>query len=152
MKVSVCGSIRNFIGKDGSQYVNDWKGDFIPVGAKENRNEYRKTDNLRGIYFFSNGVPQDSPAYGTMALVTQATDGVSHRLSSTTDSWNNAILDFWDDFSADGELNIIHQPADQDPMASLSVKKTILPHTTETFSFFLTWCFPNRNRNLTISG
>lgn len=51
MKVSVCGSIRNFIGKDGSQYVNDWKGDFIPVGAKENRNEYRKTDNLRGIYF-----------------------------------------------------------------------------------------------------
>ena len=29
-------------------------------------------------------------------------------------------------------------------MASLSVKKTILPHTTETFSFFLTWCFPNR--------
>lgn len=144
MKVSVCGSIRNFIGKDGSQYVNDWKGDFIPVGAKENRNEYRKTDNLRGIYFFSNGVPQDSPAYGTMALVTQATDGVSHRLSSTTDSWNNAILDFWDDFSADGELNIIHQPADQDPMASLSVKKTILPHTTETFSFFLTWCFPNR--------
>lgn len=125
MEVSVCGSIRNFIGKDGSQYVHDWKGDFIPVGAKDNRNEYRETDGLRGIYFFSNGVSHDHPAYGTMVLVTQATDGVSYRLSSTADSWSNAILDFWDDFSADGELNVVHQLTDQDPMASLSVKKTI---------------------------
>lgn len=144
MEVSVCGSIRNFIGKDGSQYMNDWKGDFIPVGAKDNRNEYREADGLRGIYFFSNGVSQESPAYGTMALSTQAVDGVSYRLSSTPDSWNNAILDFWDDFSTDGVLDAVHKPADSDPMASLSVRKTVAPHSTETFSFFLTWCFPNR--------
>ena len=29
--VSVCGSIRNFVGKDGSKYIRDWKGDFIPT-------------------------------------------------------------------------------------------------------------------------
>ena len=29
-------------------------------------------------------------------------------------------------------------------MASLSVKKTIAPQSTETFTFYITWNFPNR--------
>ena len=36
------------------------------------------------------------------------------------------------------------QPSDEDPMASLAVKKTIAPQATETFVFYLTWNFPNR--------
>ena len=32
--VSICGSIRNFIGKDGSKFVTDWKGDYILSAAK----------------------------------------------------------------------------------------------------------------------
>ena len=33
---------------------------------------------------------------------------------------------------------------DEDPMASLAVKKTVGPGSTETFTFYLTWNFPNR--------
>lgn len=144
LEVAVCGSIRNFIGKDGSKFTSNWKGDYVPLGAKANRNLYKKTDGLQGIYFYSEGVDYANPAFGTMALTTQAQEGVSYRTNSVPDDWNNAILDFWDDFSADGVLTENGKPADDDPMASLAVSKTIAPGATRTFSFFLTWSFPNR--------
>lgn len=144
MEVAVCGSMRNFIGKDGSQYVTDWKGDFIPVGAKSNKNRYKKENGLQGIYLYSEGVDKTDPAYGTIALVTQATGGVTYRTSSCPDNWNNSILNFWDDFSIDGELTEKYEQEDDDSMASLAVKKTIAPNSTETFTFYLTWNFPNR--------
>ena len=79
-----------------------------------------------------------------MALTTQAAEGVTYRTSSRSDDWNNSILDFWDDFSADGLLTEHSVQVDNDPMASLAVKKTIAPKGTTTFTFFLTWNFPNR--------
>lgn len=53
-------------------------------------------------------------------------------------------MNFWDDFSADGKLTERDRQEDEDPMASLAVRKTIAPGGTETFTFFLTWSFPNR--------
>ena len=118
--VSVCGSIRNFIGKDGSRYVTNWKGDYVPVGCKGNRNSYREGQGLKGIYFYSEGVDKADPAFGNMALTTQAGEGVSYRTSSKADDWNNGIVGFWDDFSADGELTEMEKSYDEDPMASLA--------------------------------
>jgi uncharacterized protein (DUF608 family) len=145
LEASVCGSIRNFIGKDGSQFRTDWKGDYIPTGAEDNKNTYRETDGIKGIYFYSDGVGKDDPAWGTMALTTQVGDGIiSYRTSSRVDHWSNSMLSFWDDFSEDGFLKELDKSEDQDPMASLAVKKTIPPHGRESFTFFLTWNFPNR--------
>lgn len=144
VEVAVCGSIRNFIGKDGSSFRTDCKGDYIPTGTKQNRNQYRDENGLKGVYFFSEGVDKEDPAWGTLALTTQAAQGVTYRTSSKADHWNNGILNFWDDFSDDGQLTERDIQEDEDPMASLSVKKTIAPHTTETFTFFLTWNFLNR--------
>lgn len=144
MEVAVCGSMRNFIGKDGSKFVTDWKGDYIPVGAKKNKNKFVEDGGLKGIYFYTEGVDKGDPAWGTMALCTQAAGEVSYRTSSTADYWSNAILDFWDDFSRDGVLTERQKVEDEDPMASLSVKKTLKPKSTATFTFFLTWSFPNR--------
>ena len=42
--VSVSGNIRNFIGKDGSNHTLNWKGDYIPTGAKENKNIFRSNE------------------------------------------------------------------------------------------------------------
>ena len=72
---------------------------------------------------------------GTVALTTQAVNGVTYRTSSKADNWNNSILNFWDDFSADGMLTERSKQEDEDPMASLSVNKTIAPQSTETFTF-----------------
>ena len=144
IEVAVCGSMRNFVGKDGSHYVQDWKGDYIPTGAKRNKNTFCQGNGLSGIYMSSEGVDKDSPAFGTIALTTNALEGVSYRTSSRPDHWSNSILDFWDDFSAEGELTEKEVSADDDPMASLAVKRTIPAKGKETVTFFITWSFPNR--------
>ncbi len=142
--VSVCGSIRNFVGKDGSKFITDWKGDYIPIGANHNINVYRENDMVRGIYMYSDSVPKDDPAWGTIALTTDSNSGVTYRTSSGTNAWARSLLDFWDDFSADGELVEKTKLQDDDPMASLAVKKHILPGEKAAFNFFITWRFPNR--------
>ena len=117
MEVAVCGSMRNFIGKDGSKFRTDWKGDYIPTGAKDNKNQFRKKNGLQGLYLYSYGVDKNDPAYGTVALTTQAVEGVTYRTSSRADNWNNGILNFWDDFSADGELTERDRQEDEDPVS-----------------------------------
>lgn len=142
--VSVCGSIRNFIGKDGSKFTTDWKGDYIPIGCKDNKNVFKSENGLKGIFFYSDGVDKSDPAYGNMALTTQAEDGVTYKTSSKPDEWNNGILGFWDDFSLDGELTEMPETFDEDPMASLAIKKNLKAGESKAFTFFLTWNFPNR--------
>ena len=140
---AVCGSLRNFIGQDGSRF-NTNGADFYPYGAKQNKNIFRGSDGLQGIYYYSEGVDKGDQAWGTMALTTDATGAVTYRTCSKPNHWENALLNFWDDFSADGLLTQKEWPLENDPLASLAVKKSIAPGKTETFNFYLTWNFPNR--------
>ena len=144
--VSISGNIRNFIGKDGSKHTSDWKGDFIPIGEKGNINQYKSTEKLQGIYMYSESVDKEDAAWGTFALSTPKTEEgkITYRTSSTKNDWYNATLNFWDDFSEDGLLVEKEEQQDVDPMASLAVLKTLQPGETKTFTFHLTWHFPNR--------
>ncbi len=146
LEVSVAGSLRNFIGKDGREHTSDWKGDFIPIGAKSNKNEYRSSDKIAGIYMYSEHVDRDHSAWGTMTLSTPVDENekITYRTSSAQNSWGNAVLDFWDDFSGDGLLTEKEKQIDQDPMASLALHKILKPGERKTFTFYLTWHFPNR--------
>lgn len=150
--VAVCGSIRNFVGRDGREATSNWKGDFVPLGAEDNVNEYRENPEkgIRGLYFYSKGVDVRSPAWGNFSLVTDSDQDVSYRTCSVDNEWSNAILNFWDDFSDDGlisnpQADFRHSVGnDNDPMGSLSVKSKLEPGQTKAFNFFLTWNFPNR--------
>ena len=142
--VSVCGSIRNFIGKDGSRSRNDWKGDKIYEGAVKNKNEFFSDDQLAGIKFLPGEVAEDDPAWGTLVLSTDAEKEISYRTSSIGNAWGNGVLDFWDDFSDDGKLVEKDEQKDNDPMASLAVQQEIPANSTKEFQFYLTWHFPNR--------
>jgi uncharacterized protein (DUF608 family) len=146
LAVSIAGSLRNFIGKDGREVQVDWKGDPVPVGAVDNRNVFREDERIHGIYLYSEGVEKNHPAWGTMALSTprEKDAGISWRTSSLPNAWSHGVLDFWDDFSADGILSEKDERADQDPMASLAVSKTLKAGEKQVFTFFLTWHFPNR--------
>ncbi len=143
MEVAVSGSMENFIGKDGSAFRQDWKGDLLPSGAKNNKNEYRDRDGLRGIFMYSEGVDKKAEAWGSMALTTPD-DGVTYRTSLSQLGWGNDMLDFWDDFSDDGLLTEKPFEFSNTPRASLAVKKSLNPHETKTFSFYIAWHFPNR--------
>ena len=146
LTVAIAGSLRNFIGKDGREVQVDWKGDQVPIGALDNRNIYRENNNVQGIYMYSKGVDESHPAWGTMALTTpiEEQSELSYRTSSIPNSWSHALLDFWDDFSADGVLIEKSERADEDPMASLAVGKTLGAGEKQVFTFYLTWHFPNR--------
>jgi uncharacterized protein (DUF608 family) len=129
---------------DGSKAWRDWKGDFIPQGAKSNINTYLENARIKGIYMTSNGVGKTDPAWGTIALTTPDREQVTYRRSSTRNDWENATLDFWDDFSADGLLTDKDQLVDDNPMASLAIKKSIPARSAQTYTFYITWHFPNR--------
>ena len=144
LEVAISGSMENFIGADGSEWRLDWKGDFIPTGALKNFNEYRDQNGLKGIYMFSDGVKKDLETWGTMALTTPEKGEVTYRTSVSQRGWGNDLLDFWDDFSADGTLTEKSFEGSHSPRASLAVKNQIAAGETEEFQFYITWHFPNR--------
>jgi len=144
LTASVCWVMENFIGEDGSNITQDWKGDWIPQGAKGNVNEFRKDEQIQGIYMYSEGVEAGNEAWGTIALTTPDNQRISYRTSSVPGDWGNDLLDFWDDFSADGELTEKEIRVGETPQASLSVKGEIDGRTEKMFTYYLTWHFPNR--------
>ncbi|MDR2627134.1 MAG: hypothetical protein LBC40_03765, partial [Dysgonamonadaceae bacterium] len=133
VEVSVCGTMRNFIGRDaGNKH------------AKKNINAYRENQWVKGVMMSSEGVDSKDAAWGTMGLATEAGKEITYRRSTAQDEWCNGILDFWDDFSAEGLLTDKEKLIDDNPMASLAAKKTIPAKSVETFTFYITWHFPNR--------
>ncbi|MEJ0055695.1 MAG: GH116 family glycosyl-hydrolase [Bacteroidota bacterium] len=148
---SVCGMIPNFIGVDG------WSGK--PIG---NKNEYKTTSSVKGIYMSSARKDTMNINWGTMALTTLSKDVVTYRTSWAKLGWNWTFREFWDDFITDGELTdhpdsapqpksdqgdviTIQKENIQTPPATLAVKMTLQPGETKSVEFLLTWHFPNRH-------
>lgn len=144
LEVSVCGNVTNFIGEDGLNGRMDWKGDFIPTGSAGNKNVFQKSDKLNGIYMYSEGVDNNSEQWGTMALTTKTSEGVSYRTTWLPNTWGSSLLDFWDDFSEDGILENRKTNNENNPMASLAVKFELQPGESKDVEFYITWHFPNR--------
>jgi hypothetical protein len=68
---------------------------------------------------YSEGVKKDMETWGTMALTTSEEGKVSYRTSVSQRGWGNDLLDFWDDFSADGILTEKEFEGSHTPRASL---------------------------------
>jgi uncharacterized protein (DUF608 family) len=130
---SICGSMQNFIGEDGSQGK-----------AADNKNTFRKKQGMEGIYFTSEGVDNEADQWGEMALVSPSQGQVSYRTSWLPMHWGSSLLDFWDDFSDDGVLENKEDELTDKPMASLAVNNLLPANGTKTIRFLLTWYFPNR--------
>jgi non-lysosomal glucosylceramidase len=132
VSVTVCGSVQNFIGNDGTQSL-----------ASQNKNEARRGGTLQGIFMSSAGVPAEAETCGSMALTTFASEQVTYRTSWLPDRWGTPLLDFWDDLADDGRLED-RASTENSPVGSLAIQATLLPRGTREFTFFLTWHFPNR--------
>ena len=144
IEASVCATLPNFIGIDGSGQRKDWKGDPVYVGSKANRNAYRRSEHVRGIFMSSDGVAPTAEQWGTIALATTADGKSTHRLSWVRGGWGGSALDFWDDFSADGRLEPRPETGEDTPMASLAVEVTVPPRQAVPVTFLIAWHFPNR--------
>jgi len=131
---TVCGSMPNFIGTDGSQSATEVKG---------NRNSFRTGDGVQGIFMEAPAMDQTAETWGTIALTTTTDGSISSRTNWVSKRWAASILDFWDDFSADGMLDERDQAHDT-PMASLAVQVEIPAGESRAVTFLLAWHFPNR--------
>ncbi|MEW6355925.1 MAG: GH116 family glycosyl-hydrolase [Planctomycetota bacterium] len=130
---SVCGSVRNFIGHDGAG-----------GSSRGNFNTFQKGSKIQGIFMQSEGVDHAAEQFGTMALTTTAKSGVTYRTAWANVTWGDSLLDFWDDFSANGKLTDRDKGGVDDPVASLAVRTVVPARGTKDVTFLLTWHFPNR--------
>ena len=107
VSAAVSAALPNFIGADGfALKLDEFRGRLEPTGAKAGSNTYQESKKLRGLSMTSNGVARDADTWGSLALTTTARKGVTHRTTWNEAGWSDALLDFWDDFSADGHWSI----------------------------------------------
>ena len=133
IEAAVCGSLQNFIGADGSTDQ-----------ARDNFNHFREDAGLAGLFMQSNSVDPAAAQWGTLALSTAQRAGISYRSAWANYSWGDSLLDFWDDFSADGALEERERAGKDKPTGSLCVSLTVPAKSAATVTFFLSWHFPNR--------
>ncbi len=134
IEAAICGSLQNFIGADGTSGA-----------ARENFNSYREADGLAGLFMQSAGVDPQAPQWGTLALTTPQRAGITHRSAWANYTWGDSLLDFWDDFSEDGQLDERARDGKDNPTGSLSVSLSVPAGGSADITFFLSWHFPNRN-------
>jgi uncharacterized protein (DUF608 family) len=144
LRASICGTLPNFIGADGSSLGRDWKNDPVTRGPKRNRNEFRSTTGLRGLLLSSDGVDPVDEACGTIALAAAAGTRGTSRTAWLAAGWGTPLLDFWDDFAADGVLDPRPAAAEDMPFGSLTVETDVPAQGRAEATFLLTWHFPNR--------
>ncbi|MBK7711513.1 MAG: hypothetical protein IPJ37_11555 [Bacteroidales bacterium] len=130
---TICGSMQNFIGEDGSQ------GKSI-----DNINRFIQEKGISGIFMESQGVDKNAEQWGDISLTTNSEGAITYRTAWLPERWGSSILDFWDDFSADGKLENRKDSVSDKPMTSLAISNSLPPHGTKTIRFLLTWYFPNR--------
>ncbi len=132
---TVCASVVNFIGNDGR--------DGTSIG---NCNTPRSSalDGLHGLLMHSTGVPAHDERWGTLALTTTATTGVSQRSAWADVTWGDTWLDFWDDLLTDGKLDEREVGTSATPRASLAVSTVVPAGGQREVTFVLAWHFPNR--------
>ncbi|WP_051264985.1 GH116 family glycosyl-hydrolase [Nakamurella lactea] len=141
VEVSVVGSVQNICGREPGSVIPEnppWRA--VP------------TPGATVLLGRTDAVAEDAESYGTLAL------GLLGAASSTRSHWSRwnwrfEVLDFWDDFAADGQLDGPAEggPAQGSPTstASLVASRTLAPGASGRFDFLIGWHFPNR-RNWTL--
>lgn len=129
-KVSIAFSIDNPVGE----------GD----GAASRTNEYREGEGLRGLVMGNPFLGSKDPLAGSFALsVLGAGDGkLTFWRGWPSARWWQPALEFWDDFSQDGELG--PEAARRGTVGSLCLAREIPAGGSAEFTFLLSWYFPNR--------
>ena len=129
--VSVASNVSNFIRPRNSETS------FI------NHNEYIKKQDYCAIYSSSEMTDPRDENNGDFSIAMLNPQKPTFRTSWADLTWRDSLLDLWDDFTDDGDLDE-RKSANFEPTGSLCDRRTILPGETEEFTFIISWYFPNR--------
>ena len=149
LTVSVAGTMANLCNLKGRTPFGN------PICDYESTNVYVERDSHRGIHYLPGGKKESDVDYFEMAFLTTEDQGVSYIDEWNEGAWWDGIQDFWNDFTADGDLtpgrkllaegNFLHKS--EIAIASLCVKKEIKPGEEAEFEFVISWYRPNRFRS-----
>ncbi len=132
--VTVCGTLQNFIGNDGTK--------SFPT---KNRNAFRKGAAVQGVFMTSDTAKSEAEQWGTMALAVPSSEDATCRTAWLAAGWGTPLLDFWDDLTDDGRMTErAPDPTNGQPRASLAVQAVLPPGAVREFPFLIAWHFPNR--------
>jgi uncharacterized protein (DUF608 family) len=144
VNVSIAWSMRNLI---GTTYGEDPDRSFQPSdeGYGKNVNTFIEEGGLKGILFTSEKYYPAHPRYGSMALMTP------NATVSVMKYWSRAVffqplIELWEEFSKTGTLtdSDLAPTLDRATEAGvLSIQESLAPGETKTFTFYITWHFPN---------
>lgn len=112
----------------------------LPEG---NRFERVDDEGLCLLVGRSTRVADDAEAWGSIALAVLDHPVSSSRLTWARRTWGDSLLDYWDDFGADGQLDEPHVGA-RVPTGSLVVHDELAPGESAEVTFVIAWHFPNR--------
>lgn len=135
LTVSVCGNLQHVVGAT-QRADRRWEP------AAGNRYDVRRLDDATTLLGTGSGHDPAAEPTGTIAL-TAIGEVSSLRTTWARRSWGDDLLDFWEDFAADGQVDQPDQPA-RVPTGSLVLTRTLAPGESHSFRFLLTWHFPNR--------
>ncbi|TRO54771.1 hypothetical protein E2P71_03700, partial [Candidatus Bathyarchaeota archaeon] len=146
LTVTIAGSMLNAVGFTG---IADF-GWVKPEQYGRNENTIRKGNGVKGIHYTSNKIYNNSLHYGSHTLATLDPDATFKPYWYRSGWWDN-LREFWDDLSTDGLLKDhgYSEPSQEGKTdaGSLAVTKTIKPGETQTYTFLISWYFPNRLHN-----
>jgi len=146
VKASVAFTLPNFIGMDGGDVQpSELSRTPEPKGFSRNFNTLVRSGDIAGLFLQSRGVDPDHRAWGTLALSCRPSGEWSHRTNWADLSWNDTLLEYWEDLLKDGQLGEPSAASSHEtPMASLCQATEVAPGATESLEFCLSWHFPNR--------
>jgi uncharacterized protein (DUF608 family) len=126
VQATVCGSLANL------------------AGPGNRRNAFRADTAVRGLFMASENGDTLAREFGSMALVTSATE-TSVITRWPDESWRRPLLHFWDDLRADGRLDDRPQSeAAPSAWGSLAASVRLDPGASVAVTFAIAWHFPNR--------
>jgi uncharacterized protein (DUF608 family) len=126
LTAAVCGSVPNLVEAGGTL-----------------RNLPRADRGVQGVFLTVDDGNPAAVKFGSQALLVLA-DAATTRTAWRERGWSSGLLDFWDDFSADGRLDPVTFDEKPTPHASLATEVVVPAGGTAAVTFILAWHFPNR--------
>lgn len=142
LDVSILWSLLNIVGitpeETQKMVSNSW---FHPNGRF--MNNYIEETHVRGIAFSNTKWDEKHPRFGYMALMTPEKN-ITYSPTWKKIGWFNAHYHLWNTFKATGAIELQKSAMwESQDAGAIAIKKAIAPHKSETFTFYITWYFPN---------
>ena len=137
VRADVCGNLQHIIGWRKTPYGED----RIPEGNVFDAFSGNGFDGVRG---YSKTLDDKDETWGTLAFAVLGQQVTSRRTTWARRSWGDSLLDFWDDFAANGQVNEPEKPGAAVPTASLVTSVDLAPGQEAEVTFLIAWHAPNR--------